>query len=230
MSDANIYEHPAVKALQEQLEFTKQQVTGEVENAGYFKERYQDMQSLADKQSQRIATLEATNAAQAERIAALETTQNDPYFKVWKWHNEQIRAILQSPTPAESQPVSANQPDSGKVPPGYALVPIEPTPEMIESAVNAGCPDGEGLYYPFNKDEIGIAYCAMLAASPSAQIVKKVKMRLTSGEDGVFAHFQIGDGYQCGINLDHQPLCKRFCDEYRAVSAAPVDSVEEGKL
>ncbi len=45
-----------------------------------------------------------------------------------------------------------------------------------------------------------------------------VTMRLTSGEDGVFAHFQIGNGYQCGVNLDHIELCKRFCDEYRALA------------
>ncbi|KVS62698.1 hypothetical protein [Burkholderia cepacia] len=54
------------------------------------------------------------------------------------------------------------------IPAGYALVPIEPTDAMIESGAAAGVPDGEGLYYPFSADEIGIAYCAMIAARPHA--------------------------------------------------------------
>ncbi|AOJ62443.1 hypothetical protein WJ32_08220 [Burkholderia ubonensis] len=57
---------------------------------------------------------------------------------------------------------------AASIPAGYALVPIEPTDAMIESGAAAGVPDGEGLYYPFSADEIGIAYCAMIAARPRA--------------------------------------------------------------
>ncbi|HDR9199628.1 TPA: hypothetical protein QDB48_000913 [Burkholderia vietnamiensis] len=49
---------------------------------------------------------------------------------------------------------------------GWKLVPVEPTAEMLAAAENAGVTDGEGLFYPFRADEIGAAYCAMLAAAP----------------------------------------------------------------
>lgn len=43
-----------------------------------------------------------------------------------------------------------------QVPPGYALVPVEPTEEMIEAA--------EEAYMPFGAMEL--AYAAMLSAAP----------------------------------------------------------------
>jgi hypothetical protein len=102
----------------------------------------------------------------------------------------------------------------------WKLVPIEPTDfqvHMGQHGVTTSC-------------AIAI-YKAMLAAAPEAAADEQVKMHLTSGEDGVFAHFQIGNGYQCGVNLDHIELCKRFCDEYRAMLSAAPEQAEskEGK-
>lgn len=70
-------------------------------------------------------------------------------------------SMLATPT----QPVSANQPDGGKVPPGYALVPIEPTTEMVQA----------GKVWVFTPDQAPTArsvWEAMIAASPSAPIAE----------------------------------------------------------
>jgi hypothetical protein len=95
---------------------------------------------------------------------------------------------------------------------GHVLVPIEPTRAMLDAGhldLTLGAGIDQMLKY---------AWSQMLDAAPTGEL-PRVKLRLTSGEDGVFAHFQIDDGYQCGVNLDHIELCKRFCDEYRAALA-----------
>lgn len=76
---------------------------------------------------------------------------------------------------------------------GWKLVPIEPTKQMLASAENTGCPDGEGIYYPFRADEIGSAYCAMLAAAPAAQ---PEKMEATDDLADYLA-------WKFGISKDH---------------------------
>jgi len=50
------------------------------------------------------------------------------------------------------------------IPPGYVLVPLEATEEMLEAGSQAGVPDvSGGLYYPHNKDELAYAYRAMIS-------------------------------------------------------------------
>lgn len=103
-------------------------------------------------------------------------------------------------------PVSANQPDGGKVPHGYALVPIEPTKEMLAAASNAPIPAVLIDSISGMRDLENVArYRAMLAASPSAPIAEGCK---TCDALGLLP------GETCGM-----------CG-----AAAPSDSVEEGKL
>lgn len=136
LADPAILAHiPAVKALQDQIEFTKQQVTGEVENAGYFKERYQDMQSLADKQSQRIATLEAQLADERLFIKGLQAqlaggepvawrpifnTPSD--FTTGKPSQETIDYWFEQGVLIEYAYANPKPAIAGKVPPGYVQI------------------------------------------------------------------------------------------------------------
>jgi hypothetical protein len=165
-------------------------------------------------------------------------------------HCMRIPEHCQECTP--THPVSANQPDSGKVPPGYALVPIMPTASMHGAGDGAAGKCWVG----------GKVWAAMLAASPSAPIAEQVRQLppclppkyLSWALDDETAKF-LADL----INGNDEPtpitLSVGFCQdddgkveyglrvhetEYpeegasmlveMEFPAAPVDSVEEGKL
>ncbi|MGK8439034.1 hypothetical protein ACRS3X_17185 [Ectopseudomonas hydrolytica] len=57
------------------------------------------------------------------------------------------------------------------VPDGYALVPIEPTPEMMQAALDKPCFYPNGDLLPWSQITRA-AYFAMLAAAPAAPTVK----------------------------------------------------------
>ncbi|NSX18127.1 hypothetical protein HTY52_28905, partial [Cupriavidus taiwanensis] len=52
----------------------------------------------------------------------------------------------------------------GQVPEGYALVPVEPTPEMVKAGANSG---GLGMEFHEWMGRVVIAWSAMLAAAPT---------------------------------------------------------------
>lgn len=66
--------------------------------------------------------------------------------------------------PAEDFSAKAAQAKRGAVPEGWKLVPIDPTPEMIEAAASFG---GRGGYNAQHGDECAIGYRDMLSAAPA---------------------------------------------------------------
>jgi hypothetical protein len=68
----------------------------------------------------------------------------------------------------------AAQPAPAAVPPGYALVPIEPTPGMIDAARQSGA---EGT-----REELANDYRAMIAASHLANRKQQLRQRLRTAE------------------------------------------------
>ena len=75
----------------------------------------------------------------AEPLYAAPATQQAPAaWRQWStklhdWDYQTNRGDLRPDTPADPLFVAAAQPAPAAVPPGYALVPIEPTPEMVDA-------------------------------------------------------------------------------------------------
>lgn len=102
--------------------------------------------------------------APGETIACI-TFANIAGLDVLQMKMDSLRSHMLAEAP--TQPVSANQPDSGKVPPGYALVPIEPSPQMRQVSVAAWYQVSGSLDDCFTE-----VWKAMISAAPSAPIAE----------------------------------------------------------
>lgn len=81
-------------------------------------------------------------------------------------------------TPDEDKPIPAREPEPAAVPPGYALVPIEPTPKMIDAWTAAPTSDQSYAASWTN------AYRAMLTAAflPPTQTGARTDALIASGD------------------------------------------------
>ena len=106
----------------------------------------------------------------AEPLYAAPVAQQEPAaWRQWSsklhdWDYQTNRGDLRPDTPADPLFVAAAQPATTAVPPGMALVPIEPTPEIITTGTVALMKASDSDL-DATREEIAATYRAMIAAA-----------------------------------------------------------------
>ena len=90
------------------------------------------------------------------------------------------------------------QPQAGAVPQGWKAVPVNPTPEMWKAAKTV--PDPNPPYPP----HYGLAWDAMLAASPTPPAEQQAAPKAAPGEQDDHQILAITTAYEQGVGKGHQ--------------------------
>lgn len=134
----------------------------------------------ADKYQEAVKTLHSereANAALTEELeslrSALEQPQQEPV--AWGCVDEDDGTLCgifeyEQPPHYVVPLYTAPQPT---IPPGYKLVPVEPTPEMLEMGRWLEYPESESRMQPVRMEDVRGVWKAMLAASPEAPQLKR---------------------------------------------------------
>lgn len=152
---------------------------------------------------------------QAMRVVLREMGSSKHIRGTSNWCADVGRAVLDEVARLNAAPVQ-----QVSVPDGWKLVPVEPTPEMIDAAAEI---DVE----PFDNidDELCAIYAAMLAAAPSAPAtVQGVNQQLLEALEGMM---QVYGGSKCSDGLPKSVTELELLDEARTAIAA---AQEGGKV